>query len=387
MTQQTSQAKSLYFCASVLALTLGLAASATAQTPETSAPHDDTGGANSTVVVVTGYRASLQSSLNAKKHADVMLDAITADDIASFPEANLAESLQRIPGISIDRDNGEGRTISVRGLGGDFTRVRINGMEALSTAGANDSGSSPNSSRAFDFNTFASELFSRVTVRKSASAETDEGSLGATVDLTTGHPFDYKGQKFALSAEDAYYENGKHQNPRLAGLYSNRWFGGRLGFLVSAAYQQRDTSISSYVRQAGSADYTYRGTSWAKATGITAPTLYGFALPTGTNLSSYGVTNPSAELGNRLAELRGGGVGYAAISASIFEAVRATPNVELNGLTFSPDGSLRATLAADNPATLDDIVRRVEAAGFKAELGPPRSGGGRRVADLTVTPS
>ena len=293
MTQQTSQAKSLYFCASVLALTLGLAASATAQTPGTSAPHDDTGG-NSTVVVVTGYRASLQSSLNAKKHADVMLDAITADDIASFPEANLAESLQRIPGISIDRDNGEGRTISVRGLGGDFTRVRINGMEALSTAGANDSGSSPNSSRAFDFNTFASELFSRVTVRKSASAETDEGSLGATVDLTTGHPFDYKGQKFALSAEDAYYENGKHQNPRLAGLYSNRWFGGRLGFLVSAAYQQRDTSISSYVRQAGSADYTYRGTSWAKATGITAPTLYGFALPTGTNLSSYGVTNPSA---------------------------------------------------------------------------------------------
>ncbi|HWU48604.1 MAG TPA: TonB-dependent receptor [Asticcacaulis sp.] len=294
MPKQTFQAKSLYICASVLALTIGVASAAAAQTTDVAAAKNDTGSNGSTVVVVTGYRASLQSSLNTKKHADVMLDAITADDIASFPEANLAESLQRIPGISIDRDNGEGRQISVRGLGGDFTRVRINGMEALSTAGANDSGSSPNSSRAFDFNTFASELFSRVTVRKSASAETDEGSLGATVDLTTGHPFDYKGQKFVLSAEDAYYENGKHQNPRLAGLYSNRWFGGKLGFLASVAYQQRDTSISSYIRQAGSADYTYRGTTWATLPTKGSPKVYGFAAPTGTNLSAYGITNPTA---------------------------------------------------------------------------------------------
>ena len=72
---------------------------------------------------------------------------------------------------------------------------------------------------------------------------------------------------------------------------------------------------------------------------------------------------------------------------AVFEAVRATPNVELNGLSFTPDGALRATLAADNPATLDDVARRVGAAGFEAELGPPRNGGGRRVADLSVRPS
>lgn len=100
-----------------------------------------------------------------------------------------------------------------------------------------------------------------------------------------------------------------------------------------------------------------------------------------------GVTNPSGELADRLVELRGGGAGYDATASALFDAIKATPNVELNGLSFSPDGSLRATLAADNQAVLEDIGRRVEASGFVAELGPPRSGGGRRVADLTVRPS
>jgi general secretion pathway protein L len=100
-----------------------------------------------------------------------------------------------------------------------------------------------------------------------------------------------------------------------------------------------------------------------------------------------GVANPSLELSDRLIALRGGGVGYGTISSALFAAIRATPNVELNGLAFSPDGSLRATIAADNLAPLEDLGRRVEAAGFVAELGPPRSGGGRRVADLLVRPS
>ena len=83
-------------------------------------------------IVVTGYRAALQSALNLKRNSNTMVDAINADDIADFPDANLAESLQRLPGVSVDRENGEGRTITVRGLGSDFTRVRLNGLEALS---------------------------------------------------------------------------------------------------------------------------------------------------------------------------------------------------------------------------------------------------------------
>ncbi|HVZ30190.1 MAG TPA: TonB-dependent receptor plug domain-containing protein, partial [Asticcacaulis sp.] len=269
-----------------------LAIAAVLAVPAVALAQNDTGGAkpapaDDTVVVVTGYRASLQTSLAAKKKADVMLDAISSDDIASFPEANLAESLQRIPGISIDRDNGEGRQISVRGLGGDFTRVRINGMEALSTAGSNDSGTSPNRSRSFDFNSFASELFNSAQVRKSQDAQTDEGSLGATVDLNTGHPFDYKGQKFALSLEDAYYVNGKHSNPRIAGLYSTRWAGGKLGFLISGAFQSRDTSISNYARQNGQADYLYRGAILA---GNEFPQRAGFAAPTGSTFNTINLT-------------------------------------------------------------------------------------------------
>ncbi len=93
-----------------------------------------------------------------------MMDAINAEDIADFPDANLAESLQRLPGVALDRDNGEGRSITVRGLGSDFTRVRLNGLETLSTAAASDSGTSPNRGRGFDFNVFASDLFSSLEV-------------------------------------------------------------------------------------------------------------------------------------------------------------------------------------------------------------------------------
>jgi TonB-dependent receptor len=147
-----------------------------------------------------------------------MMDAINAEDIADFPDANLAEALQRLPGVALDRDNGEGRGITVRGLGSDFTRVRLNGLETLSTAAASDSGTSPNRGRGFDFNVFASDLFTSLEVTKTAAASQDEGSLGATVDLATGKPLDYKGTKLALSMEDAYYENGGTHNPRVAAL-------------------------------------------------------------------------------------------------------------------------------------------------------------------------
>ena len=239
-------------------------------------------------VTVTGYRAALRSALEVKRESGVMVDAINADDIADFPDANLAESLQRIPGISIDRDQGEGRTITVRGLPGDFTRVRVNGLEALSTAGSNDAGSSPNRSRTFDFNTFASELFSSLKVQKTSSAETDEGSLGATVDLTTGRPFDFKTFSFGVSAEDSYYENGGFHNPKLAGLIS--WHNETFGALLSAAYSERQTAIDQYRRGQGSFDYLYRQTDFV---GNEGPQRSGFSAPVGTDFGTA-ITNPAA---------------------------------------------------------------------------------------------
>jgi TonB-dependent receptor len=239
-------------------------------------------------ITVTGYRAALRSAIETKRESTVMVDAINADDIADFPDANLAESLQRMPGISIDRDQGEGRTITVRGLPGDFTRVRINGLEALSTAGSNDAGSSPNRSRSFDFNTFASELFSSLKVQKTSSAETDEGSLGATVDLITGRPFDFDTFELGFSAEDAFYENGEFHNPKLAGMVS--WRNETFGALLSAAYSERQTEVDQFRRGPGSSDYLYRQSDFL---GTDTPQRAGFAAPAGTNLgASY--TNPAA---------------------------------------------------------------------------------------------
>jgi TonB-dependent receptor len=115
-------------------------------------------------VVVTGYRASLQSSIAAKKNADSIVDVIKAEDIGKFPDNNLSESMQRIPGVAIDRDAGEGRTMTVRGLGGLFTRTKLNDMEALATTGGRDSSGGANRDRGFDYNVFAAELFSSIKV-------------------------------------------------------------------------------------------------------------------------------------------------------------------------------------------------------------------------------
>jgi iron complex outermembrane receptor protein len=240
-----------------------------------------------TEVVVTGYRMSLRNAIEQKKNSDVMMDAINAEDIADFPDANLAESLQRLPGVALDRDNGEGRGITVRGLGADFTRVRLNGLETTSSAAASDSGAAPNRGRGFDFNVFASDLFSSLEVRKTASASMDEGSLGATVDLVTGKPLDYKGRKLALAAEDAYYENGETHNPRIALLAADQWFDGRLGFSFSGAYSERDSQVDRYRRQQGQSDYLYRNSQF---NGNELPQRGGFAVPVGTVLTP-GFTN------------------------------------------------------------------------------------------------
>jgi TonB-dependent receptor len=229
-------------------------------------------------IVVRGFKQSIQLSLNDKRNSNVQIDEINAQDIADFPDSNLAESLQRLPGVSIDRDNGEGRGITVRGLGGDFNRTRLNGVEALSTAGSNDSGTSPNRSRSFDYNTFASELFSSLRIQKTPSAETDEGSLGATIDLTTGKPFDYPGLKLGLSTQASYNENSKKPAPRIAGLASVR-FGAdkRMGLLLSGAYNKEVNIIDQYSRGVGASDYLYRGSQFL---GEGATQYSGFAVPT-----------------------------------------------------------------------------------------------------------
>jgi len=191
------------------------------------------------VVQVTGFRASLNKALDLKRESVGNVDAVVAEDIAKFPDQNIAESLQRIPGITITRESGEGRNISVRGLSGEFTRVRINGMEAIASTGGEGG---PNRGRNFDYNVFASELFNSVVVHKSAAASLDEGSLGAVVDLNTGAPFGYKdGVTALLSAQAQYNDLMSDTTPRLAGLFAYKDPGNRWGVSFSAAYSDDTT--------------------------------------------------------------------------------------------------------------------------------------------------
>ncbi|MFW2342829.1 TonB-dependent receptor [Brevundimonas sp.] len=193
-------------------------------------------------IIVTGYRGSLAAALDVKRNEAGIVDVILAEDIADFPDTNLAEAIQRIPGVSIDRDAGEGRQLTVRGLSSDFTRTRINGMEAQATTGGTDSSGGANRGRGFDFNVFASELFNSIKVRKTAAAETEEGSLGATIDLQTARPFDYRGQRMAFSVQAGYNDLSENWNPRAAFLVSNT-FGDRdqFGALLSVAYSEKDS--------------------------------------------------------------------------------------------------------------------------------------------------
>ena len=211
-----------------------VAAAQTAPAPDAKAASD------STVVVVTGFRSSLRSALALKKNSAGTVDAIMAEDIAKFPDSNLAESMQRIPGVTLARgDGGEGRNISVRGLGPTFTRVRINGMEGAAQTGASDIYGAANSGRSFDFNVFPTDIFSSLAARKTPSADVEEGSLGATVDLKAPKPFDYHGdQVFSVTARESYNEVSKSDDPRFSVLASKK-FGHGFGILGSFSYQHR----------------------------------------------------------------------------------------------------------------------------------------------------
>lgn len=191
-------------------------------------------------VVVTGsFRESLNNALNIKKNSSGFVDAIVASDIAEFPDNNLAESLQRVPGVAIQRSGGEGRGITVRGLGPTFTTVRLNGMETVATTGGTDAVGGNNRGRGFDFNTFSSDLFSSLTVRKTNSAEVQEGSLGATVDLKAAQPFDYDGFVLTASSSLGYNDLSEKTDPSAAFLVSNIFADGKFGALFSLSYSER----------------------------------------------------------------------------------------------------------------------------------------------------
>lgn len=216
-----------YLLATTMLIGLGLPMIAAAQDTAPAAA-DDT-----TEVIVTGFRSSLQKSINLKKEAIVVRDSIVAEDIGKFPEANVAEALQRIPGVYLTRDgqSNEGQRISIRGLGPEYNVTTLNGAPVHVTSSTNVGGSS----RDFNYDVFASELFGRVDFYKTPLAELEEGGVGGVVDLQTPRPFDSGGrQVMRYGASASYNTASEHVDPNLFALYSNTW--GDWGFLIGAAH-------------------------------------------------------------------------------------------------------------------------------------------------------
>ncbi|WP_460312358.1 TonB-dependent receptor [Aliiglaciecola aliphaticivorans] len=189
-------------------------------------------------IIVTGLRASLDKAKQLKTHTVAVSDAIVSDDMANYPDINMAESLQRIPGVVITREAGEGRQVSLRGTSPDFTLVTINGMPVLANNDSPmDSRVQKQHDRSFDFNVFSSELFSQAQVLKSYSAEQTTGGLAGTLALQTQRPFAQKGFQFVVAPQLGMNEYSSNAAPRITGLISNTW--GNWGALLSASYGKR----------------------------------------------------------------------------------------------------------------------------------------------------
>ena len=187
------------------------------------------------VITVSGIRGSLIKSQDIKMQADTVVDAITAEDIGKFPDQNVAESLQRITGVSIDRKGGEGQLVTVRGMGPEFTSILLNRRTLATTSGG----------RAFSFDILASELISGAEVHKTQSAHIQEGAIGATVNINTLKPFDIDGFKMTGSVKGQYDDMTSDTKPQFSGLVSNTFDDERFGVLFSFAHSERKSRYDS----------------------------------------------------------------------------------------------------------------------------------------------
>ena len=212
-----------------VALALGVTAMPEAQAQE---PMEE--------ITVTGIRGALKQSMDLKRSAQGVVDAISAEDIGDFPDTNLAESLQRITGVSIDRERGEGSRVTVRGFGPDFNLVLLNGRQMPTAAGG-----SAQLGRSFDFGNLASEGVSAVEVYKSGKATVPTGGIGSTINIRTTRPLDAPGMNATFAAsgmsDDSRTLKSKSFTPEISALFSNTFADDRVGVAISAVRQERES--------------------------------------------------------------------------------------------------------------------------------------------------
>lgn len=194
-------------------------------------------GGDDAEIVVTGYRASVAKSLDAKRDLSVIADVITAEDIGKFPDKNVAEALQRVPGIVINREFGEGERVSLRGTAPNLTRTTVNG-HGIATADwfVLDQLAA---TRSFNYLTLPSEIVGKLEVFKSPQADVEEGGIGGTINVNTRHPLDLDSLSVSASAQMVYSDLRGKIDPQLSGLVSWKNDAETIGILLGGVYQKR----------------------------------------------------------------------------------------------------------------------------------------------------
>ncbi|MEQ7874491.1 TonB-dependent receptor [Sphingomonas sp. ASV193] len=201
-------------------------------------------------VVVTGIRRSLRDSATTKRRADSIVDVISAEDVGKMPDANVADSLARLPGVTVDRQFGEGEQLSIAGVEPALNRLTIDGHSVASA----DWGGNPSdrSSRTFNYSLLSPAIISQAIVYKTPEARLQEGAIGASVDVVTRKPLDLKANTVRFNLGYDYNDRAKRGSIRGAGLYSWKNSNDTIGILLAANYDKEQLS------RAGVAVYWYR---------------------------------------------------------------------------------------------------------------------------------
>lgn len=197
----------------------------------TASAHAQTSDAQSTSVVINGQRASLRKSIAAQEKADNIVSVISSDDIGGLPDKNAAEALARLPGVSVQRDQGEGRYVTVRGIGADLNAVTINGVLVPSPEA---------SRRAVALDILPACLIRTLEVSKTIRPDQDANSLGGTIDVKTLSAFDIQGQMLTLNAGASYDQNTGRSSPNLGLAWADRFMDGKLGVAAGMSLEKRE---------------------------------------------------------------------------------------------------------------------------------------------------
>jgi len=187
------------------------------------------------VIEVRGIRSSLQEAQSIKKLSDNIVDALVAEDIGKFPDDNVAEALQRIPGISVTRTDGEGQKVTIRGLSGAYNVTTFNGRKLASDSATRD----------FNYDVIASELVGKIEVHKTQQARLQEGAVGGVVNIYSRKPLDL-GKSMSLSVKGEYNERAESTNPKTSFVASDVFLDGTFGVLASLVHSNRKTLYDVY---------------------------------------------------------------------------------------------------------------------------------------------